>query len=387
MSTTLSSIRRLISRTWSSIAGFLQIGLIALFLIATFLFTRPPSEEDVVGEIITQLPSAPSAQLVSVIRPLPTTATLRVKSTGSIVVRAYVSLSPQISGRAIHVSDSLRPGGAFAAGEELLRIDPSDFELGLSQAKADVASARATLKLRKAEGDAATENYALLNPNDQVPPLVARAPQIDQAKAQLDAALARQDVAELALTRTRFSLPFAGRVTESSVELGQLLSPAQIFGRAFATSAVEALVPISTRELAMIAPAVGRAAIITIDNVRHRAVVDRVAAELDGKTRFSVAYLEVTSEDAIPPCTFIDVEIEGAPIANTLMLPEATRQMDDTLWIVLDGHLKRMRPEVLATTATGLFVKAFDYGQGVVLGAVPGAREELVVSVTEIDGE
>ena len=368
--------------------GFLQIGVIAILLIVTFYFTRSPSKEDIIERsALASTTASEKIQLVSVVRPRPTVTIPDINTTGTLVVRSYVVLSPQVSGRVAYVSDALRAGGVFTAGEALLVIEAEDFELNLAQARADVASAEATLELRQAEGSAAIENYTLLNPDQpdrQVPPLVAKVPQINQAKAQLASANAREQVAALALERTRFSLPFAGRIAESSVELGQLLSPGQTFGRAFANNAIEVLVPITTTDLALISPAINRAATVIVDNREYAAVVDRIAAELDGQSRFARIFLRMTEDKLIPPGTFADVTIPGEPLVNSFVLPEAARQINDSVWIIANGTLQRVQPEVLATSADGLMVRAFDYQGGIVLGSVPGARNGLEVSESTV---
>ena len=365
---------------FSRYAGRIQIGVIAFLLVVTFFMTRPPSVEDVQSESEGRAHNADKQQ-VTVIRPQATTTVPLIKTTGTMEVRSYITMSTEVSGRVIGVSDALRAGGVFDAGEVLLMIDPNDFELSLEQARADVAAAEATLKLRVAESEAAIENYALLNGDAVVPPLVAKEPQIDQAKAQLFAAQAREKVAALALSRTKFTLPFTGQVTESSVAEGQLLTQGQSFGRAFANQSVEASVPLSVKELGLISPLAGRKAVISSNDINHPATVDRRAAELDAMTRFATVYLQTNS--VIPPGTFVDVEINGAPQTDTFLLPETTRQLNEALWIVEGGTLREMRPDLIATTSKGMVVRAFDYKNGIVQGAVPGAMEGLAVSITE----
>lgn len=370
----------MMNQFFSQHAGRIQIGAIAFLLVLTFFMTRPPSVEDVLTQAEGRAHNADKQQ-VTVIRPQATTTVPLIKTTGTMEVRSYITMSSEVSGRVIGVSDSLRAGGVFDAGEVLLRIDPDDFELSLEQARADVAATEATLKLRVAESEAAIENYALLNGDAVVPPLVAKEPQIDQAKAQLLAAQAREKVAALALSRTKFSLPFAGQVTESSVAAGQLLSQGQPFGRAFANQSIEATVPLTVEELGLISPLAGRKAVIWSNDIDHPATVDRMAAELDAMTRFAAVYLNTDS--VIPPGTFVDVEISGAPQADTFLLPETTRQLNETLWIVEGDMLREITPELIATTSEGMVVRAFDYKNGIVQGVVPGAMEGLAVSITE----
>ncbi len=108
--------------------GFLQIGVIAVLLIITFYFTRSPSKEDILERsALASATGVENIQLVSVVRPTPTVTIPNINATGALVVRSYVALSPQVSGRVAYVSDALRAGGVFTAGEELMSIEAEDF--------------------------------------------------------------------------------------------------------------------------------------------------------------------------------------------------------------------------------------------------------------------
>ena len=362
------------------ISGPIQILAVAAAVIAALLFSRAPSKEDVLGaEGSASFGQSAPPPVVRVIRPELETTALTVVTTGSVNVRNHVALTPQITGRAAAVSPNLRAGGSFAAGEELLVIETSDFELAVEQALADVASVESTLLLRQAEGDAARLNYAILHPGEAVPPLVARVPQIEQAKAQLASARARSKVAALELSRTRFSLPFAGRVTDAAVEVGQVLTKGQSFGRVFALDALEAVGFISQDDLRRLAPVVGRRATVRAGGAVLSAAVERVSAELDERTRFARLFLSFEEVPALPPGTFVDMEIEGPALENTYTLPEAAEQVGAEVWIVDGERLEVVRPTVRGRSGTGIVVDAFDYADGVVIGTVPGARRGLPV--------
>jgi RND family efflux transporter MFP subunit len=307
---------------------------------------------------------------------------LSLTTTGSVQVRNYVALTPQVAGAVVEVSESMRAGGEFAAGEVLFRIDPRDFQLALDQANAEVAAVRTQLMLREAEGEAARGNYALLHGDKPVPMLVAKVPQIEQSKADLASAEARAARAALDLSRTEFSLPFAGRVTETSVGLGQMLAKGQAVGQVFAIEALEVAVPIAQDDLARIYPVEGRSATIRVAGREFPAIVDRASAELDQRTRFAKLFLALDDSIELPPGTFVDVTLMGPQVANTYVLPEATEQAASRLWLVANGKLKRHEPVIVSRSERGLIVEAFDYGQGVVLGSVPGARQDMAVTPT-----
>lgn len=374
-----------------TLKGALQLVLVLGFITAAVLFSRAPDEDDLAA---TGAPSGAAAQaagagpargpLVRLISPASATATLTVSATGSIAVRGYVALTPQVGGQVVEVSPKLREGGEFSAGETLLRIDRRDFELALDAARADVDAARSSLLLSQAEGEAAVDNYRILHPTEAVPPLVAKVPQIEQAKAQLAGATARANTARLDLSRTTFSLPFDGYITESSAEIGQVLTRGQAFGQAFSRDAVEAAVPLAPRDIATLTPLPGRAARIITGTQTLDATVERLAPELDPRTRFSRVFL--TLNEPLPPGTFVDIEIDGPALPDTLLLPSAAEQVGGFFWVVRDGALEMATPAILGRSETGIVTGAFDTGTGVVTGAVPGGRAGLAVETSTTAG-
>ena len=367
--------------------GIAQIAVVVALVLLAFVYARAPRQGSADAQAALAGRGGETAPLVRVIRPARANTTLRIAATGSVAVRNHVALAPQVGGRVVEVSPWLRAGGAFRAGEQLLAIDQRDFQLAYEQAEAEVATAAATVMLQEAEGDAAQANYALLNPGEAAPPLVAKTPQIAQAKARLAAAQARLKVAALDLQRTAFSLPFAGRVTETSAEVGQVLQRGQAFGQAFALDALEVVAPLSAEDIARLQPVVGRLASVRGGGRALRAEVQRMSAELDARSRFATLYLTFVDPAAqMPPGTFVDLTIEGPELADTYLLPEAAEQVGGSVWLVAGGQLQSFTPTALGRTAEGWVVAAFDPKDGVVIGAVPGAREGLEVQTQEGGG-
>jgi RND family efflux transporter MFP subunit len=251
--------------------------------------------------------------------------------------------------------------------------------------QADVTSAQASLQLSQAEASAAIANYQMLSPGKQTPPLVAKAPQIAQAKAQLQAAVARRDIQQVNLERSVYSLPFSGRVVESSAEEGQMLSTSQSFGRVYALDAVEIVISLAPEQLSKIAPAEDRLAVITADGISFEGRIARVAAERDPRTRFSQVYLSANNSESLTPGTFVSVKLSGPVIANTFRLPESALQVGQSFWIVKDGAITGVDVTILGRSNGHYLVEAFDYGDGIVTGTVPGARDGLPVRLAETD--
>jgi len=362
--------------------GLIQIAVIVFVTAIALYFSQAPSEEEAMANIGIEVgkPRSDSAPYVSITQPIIEENEIEVRGTGSIVVRNSVDLVTEVTGRVIWVAPSFKRGGSFKTNERLLQIDPKDFQLALAQAKADRQSAESNYQLTKAQSEAAIANYAILNPDAKVPPLVAKTPQLEQAQAQIAAALAREQIAQLDLSRTNFSLPFNGRVVDSQAEIGQLLNRGQKFGEAFDIESIEALVPISPKDLEILRPAVGRKAKVALGNTNFEAFVARVSPNLDERTRFAQLYLKLNNTNNLYPGSFIDVVVKGPKLQDTILLPEAAEQINESIWTVKDGKLTKVVPKFINRQIQGIIVENFNIEEGIVLGTVPGAKEGMAVT-------
>ena len=365
------------------IVGLIQMSVVVALLITAAVFSRGPSEEDVLEDAgyVANNPGGDVLTTVRVIRPQYRDVQVSLESTGTVRVRAVVRLVPQVSGRVTWISENSRSGGSFRANEILLKIDDEDFRLNLAQAEANLASAQANLELQQAESDSATANWKLLNPNTDAPKLVAKIPQMNITRALIESAQVQVKTAELNLRRTQFSVPFSGRVIESDAAVGQLTSVGQSFGSAYDIESVEVAIPLSQEELSMIEPAKGRNITVISNGVQQTTTVDRVSSQLDSRSRVATIYATLPVSSLYLPGTFVEVDIEGKLHQSVFQLPDRTEQSYGAFWVVRSGRLEKVEPTVLARMHTGIAVESFNFGQGVVIGTLSSATAGQAVNV------
>jgi len=77
--------------------------------------------------------------------------TLRVKAQGTARAITETSLIAQVPGEVIWVSPSLRAGGHFDRGDELLKVDARDLSVQQQKAQASLVRAQAELKYAASE--------------------------------------------------------------------------------------------------------------------------------------------------------------------------------------------------------------------------------------------
>ena len=105
------------------------------------------------------------------------------------------------------------------------------------------------------------------------------------------------------------------------------------------------------------------------------------------KSRLASVYLKFSDDvpaGSLPrPNTFAEVSIPGPVHRGVYVLPEAAAQPNDRVWVVKDGVLTSFEPRLLGRADGRWVVEAFDAGDGVVLGTLPGAREGLAVTAVK----
>jgi RND family efflux transporter MFP subunit len=363
--------------------GLLQVALIIFVLIlgvaANFLLTRS-------GSAPAQSARGPEAIYVEVIQPERVTTSIQVVESGIVQSRNTVSLTPQVSGIVLEVSPNLASGGHFEAGEVLFRLDPADYRADVDQLESDVASASANLQVERAEAEIARKEWELVYPGEPIPDLVARKPQIAQAEATLESSQARLRAAQLNLERTDFSLPFAGHIVNTSVELGQRMVANQSYGQAYALDSLEISVPIDAEILDALEPVVGRKAVVQRQGRRQTsefpATVTRVEAELDQATRLGRVIVGFDNPSYVIPGTFVQVEITGPVLDAIFALPEKAISETRVAWVVKEERLQKQTLEFLGLAKDGrLLVAPFDAGQGIVISPLVAPTESMPVSI------
>ena len=173
-----------------------------------------------------------------------------VEGQGTVRPDAQIDLVPQVSGIVVWKDADFKPGGTFAKGALLFRIDPRDYELAVQQAAVQVAQARYQLDLAREEAAIAEQEWEKLYAADQAPTdLVLRKPQLRAAEASLQGAEARLAEAQLHLDRTKVYAPFAGRVRTARVDVGQHLNVGQAIAQLYSIEKAEIVVPVPDEDL------------------------------------------------------------------------------------------------------------------------------------------
>lgn len=311
----------------------------------------------------------------------PSSYRVHFETTGTIQARSNVGVVPQVSGRVDQVLDSFYAGGHFEAGQTLFQIDPRDYTFQVELREADVARAETGLQLEQAEAKAALAEWRQLNGDKSPPDLVARVPQLAQARADLKAAKAQLESARLNLERTTFSLPFKGRVMSSDLAVGQYVAPGQPYAQVFDVASLEVEASLTQEQLRQLlrseTPEVEIEAEYLGETFNFVGYLIRSAASLDPQTRFATVrfgFREPPTE--VLPGVFVTVKVAGERMQGVTEIPASAMQKDGSIWRVTDDQtLTRMQPEVVDVGENTMIVRGIDTPIVLVTSRVSGATE------------
>ena len=128
----------------------LIIILVAFVVAAIMISSRKPPE---------QIPVETQAFLVDA-KPMEyQPVSFVVDSQGNVVPRNKTSLSAQVSGRVVSLSDKFIVGGMFQKGDVLITLEQDDYRTEVKLAEAELAQAHAALQEELARGKVAEQEW------------------------------------------------------------------------------------------------------------------------------------------------------------------------------------------------------------------------------------
>jgi RND family efflux transporter MFP subunit len=342
-----------------------------------------------------------SAKIVQTIPLVPQTRSVTVSASGSVIPSRKVVIKPQVTGQVIWQGESITLGGQVKAGDELIRIDPRDYDLALAEVQANFEQARFEREVESGRQVIAkrewTELQSDLDMEEVNQSLVLREPHLRRAEALMEKAQNEIEIAELQLSRTVIAAPFNAMVVTESVEVGQLLSPGAEICELVGTDEfwVQVTIPFSDLQWVQFPQEdrPGAAAQVILDmgdgeSVAWQGRVISLLSDLDPLYRMARLIVSVTdpldlqqkSSSKFPLLlgSFVKAEIDAGKLENTLTIPRAALREGNQIWVVGDDHVLKILPATVLwrETETVLISNKVDKGDQLIVSdlrvALPG---------------
>ena len=364
----------------------IAIVALAVVIVVGLVVSRP---------VVETAPRQIAPPPVRVLTVQPTSVELRVRSQGSVTPVTEADLVSEVAGNIVWVAESFEVGGFFDAGDVLLRLDRRDYELAVASARASVAQARVALTREEAEAEVAREEWEDLGEPGEPGPLVLREPQLDEARARVEAALANQARADLDLERTAIRAPFVGRLRAKRVDRGEFVNRGAPTATIYSVDAAEVTLPVPDSELAFLdlplgaelrgaGPRVALQARFAGGRHEWEARIVRVGGEIDPATRMvnliarvEDPYRAVGGRPPLSVGLFVDAEVVGRSVDSVFEVPRGALVGADRLWLVEDGRLALRQVGILRSDPDVAIVSD---------GLESGDRISLTILETAVDG-
>lgn len=325
--------------------------------------------------------------------------TLVLRQTAFVRPVAELAVRSETTARIAEVTAAFDRGRRVGQGTVLLRLDPSDIEGSVARAEAALSQAEATVTETRIEAD----RQETLESRGVVAEAVLQDARV--ALATAEAGLERAEVelrlAQDALRDTEIVAPFDALVVETSADLGELVGPDTVLGRLVSAEAVELEVGLLPRDLALLPGGVEalRGARVALRDgaagpVIAEGSVTSVARGLAETTRLLPLVVRVTDPfDGARPLRLGELLLAELPTrisgGGALAVPDRALKPGGVIWVVRDGALVRLEPELLLrqdgpeVTRAILRSGALTDGDDVMLTDLPAAAEGQAVRTGE----
>ena len=359
------------------------------------------------GPQLDPQPPAVNAPMVRTSAAVHETVQLTAITHGTVLPRTESELVPEVSGRVIGISPAMVSGGFFRQGDLLLEIDPLDYEVGLEQAKAALASSRSELtnatKAHERQLDLAERQSTSQSQKDDA------LNRLHFAQASLREARARLSRARRDLERTRITAPYDGRVRSERVDIGQFVNRGAPVASLYATDVAEVRLPLHDEELAYLdlplagtpfedrqARAILRAQFAGEQHTWEGQIV-RTEGELDPQTRMinviaqvDAPYQQTGNRPPLAVGLFVEAEIVGHQVDNIFVLPRSALQQNEQIYVVGDDNRLQFRDiTILRSVAEEIYISdGIRPGELICLSpvnnAIPGMLVQPVTETTRV---
>jgi len=323
----------------------------------------------------------------------PENYTFSIPAMGTVIPSRETGLEVPVSGEVIYVHSEFTEGGMFAQGTKILQVDPKDYELAVQQKRRALADAEYSLKLEQGHQDVARQEWSLLYGDKVVnkgeSDLALRKPHLEKVQAEIAAAKAELEQAEINLNRTTLTAPFNALVLKSYVELGSQVSSQKRLADLVGTDTywVQVSLPVDRLRWVQVPNGdQGAGSEVDIfyraDNVKTGRVA-RLLPDLSKEGRMARLLIEVAdpldlqAKDEKQPMLligeFVRVSIEGEELHNVYRVPRSALRNDREVWIVDEESKLAIRPvkTIWRDQDTVVVQDGFKPGEALVISDIP----------------
>lgn len=307
-----------------------------------------------------------------------------ILSHGTISAKQHSAISAEVNGKIIYRSEKFSEGSFVKKGDLLLRIDNTDYDVGVAEAQSLLLERQLTLKDKSASFG-----------KNSLP--------AQQAKAAQTAAEKKLIQAQRDLRNTEVRAAFNGIVLNRRVDIGQFISIGLPLFDLSGTDMAEVSLPINSQDIEQLNNQLFQKNINTTihlssDIGTHGNSIKRTlnSARLQGtiNSQTHVFYINVdipdpynfkaTNQHQKPLAlgSFVNARIGSQTIANAIRLPMQYVQQDNTVYLYVEGVLKKTTVTIMRTENQHVIISAgLNNGDQLVTTQLPVMYDGMPVKI------
>lgn len=380
---------------WLVFLGTLSV-LIAVYLFTQYQIDRYANRPLPVREVSEIRPE------VSVKTVTPATHQSRISAFGATEPHYTISLTAQVAGQVEYISSQFETGFRLKKGEEMLRLENSDYRAAVAAAKQQLAEAQLSYLQEERQGLQAQAEWLASGLNGEPDSeLVLRVPQLASAEASVANAEALLASAEKDLQQSLIKAPFDALVITRDVSPGSYLQAGTQVASLYSTDWVEVKVSLSDREWQSLPDAdiltTGEWP-VNLQAVEGSAIwqgkVLRIEQHLDGTTRQRSLIVGVEKpldqQPAIYPGVFVEVSLGGRQMDNLWQVPTTSLSQRGEIWYVTaENNLAKFATTPVFSDENHLYIRPpadlLDAAQQILLQPISSYVEGMAVAPIEVE--
>lgn len=357
---------------------YTQIFLIILFLVLTYscyFILELSKERPKIGEKASQDFLVTPILLPSV------NEVIKLQYPSNVRVRNMSLITPRTTGQVVWMHPNFKNGTSFKKDQILFRLDNPVNKASLRVQKSRLAKEKAAYNLVKAQSDSAIEQWKLINPDLEVPALIAKKPELTQIKANIAEIKANIINLKEQIAFQSFHFPFSGVIDQVDIAIGTNIAPNQSYGQAYRPQDIELVIQIPQSEIFAINDQEFDAR-FKIEGQEFKGAIDRLSGNIDTSTRMQEIIIKPERKAIafLRNGMFIDVElVSKKPFSIYKVTEDLLEERKFLRVLTAEDSIQKETIEIVGRNNDYIFIKSYGKDKRVIKGNIAGIFEGLKV--------
>lgn len=335
------------------------LAILGLGILATLaIFKSSPKAEPVVKEQLT-----PKVQTMRVSA---SSLQIPLKLQGLTEPADTRQLSSNLNGSIISISEKLRDNQIINKGEWLFKVDNTQGELEISQAKGNIQTAQTHLRTIEAT---VASNAQALRDLGVTPP--SNPPQLTEARLKIKLAQDQLKALQERAGKVNMYAPFSGKVVKSLVSATDFVSIGRPLAQMISSDRLIAKLPITDRDLELLDQSNftnGNKQAVTVSNSSDTqqwsaSIIGlETGNNLNGQFNYLVTEIYhpfKSTEQSLSIGANVNASIISKPLENIIKLPIAMVRNGNEVWtLTKDQRLKINNVTIIHKDASSAFISS-----------------------------